>query len=277
MENSKPTYDIKIYKSYLNVKNKKYININGKNSESLYYLNLINHEDSIQSLNDYELNNLEYKIALDLDKRTYYQYYLSLLKRKQLIIFTFFYQQDYNLTSIKFSLFLVSFSLYITINGFFFTDDTMHKIYQDNGEYNLIYQLPQIIYSSIISAFINSILKILSLSEKSILSLKNENNFELAVALAKYIKRCLIVRLVIYFILSFIFMFFFWLFISCFCAVYINTQVILIKDTLISFIVSMLYPFGLNLLPGIFRILALKDPKKSQSCMYKFSKVVALI
>ena len=259
------------------IKNKKYININGKNSESLYYLNLTNHEDSIQSLNDYELNNLEYKIALDLDKRTYYQYYLSLLKRKQLIIFTFFYQQDYNLTSIKFSLFLVAFSLYITINGFFFTDNTMHKIYQDNGEYNLIYQLPQIIYSSIISAFINSILKILSLSEKSILSLKNENNFELAVASGKYIKRCLIVRLVIYFILSFIFMFFFWLFISCFCAVYINTQVILIKDTLISFILSMLYPFGLNLLPGIFRILALKDPKKSQSCMYKFSKVVALI
>ena len=81
LEDSKPKYDIKIYKSYLNVKNKKYININEKNSESLYYLNLTNNEDSIQSLNDYELNNLEYKIALDLDKRTYYQYYLSLLKK----------------------------------------------------------------------------------------------------------------------------------------------------------------------------------------------------
>ena len=73
------------------------------------------------------------------------------------------------------------------------------------------------------------------------------------------------------------FSFFFWYFISCFCAVYKNTQNILIKNTLISFGLSMVYPFGLNLLPGIFRIPALRAPKKDKKCLYKISNLVAMI
>ena len=35
-----------------------------------------------QNLNDQELNTLEYEIAIIIDKRTYFQYYWSLLKKK---------------------------------------------------------------------------------------------------------------------------------------------------------------------------------------------------
>ena len=70
---------------------------------------------------------------------------------------------------------------------------------------------------------------------------------------------------------------FFWYFVSCFCAVYKNTQIILIKDTLISFGLSMIYPFGLNLLPGILRIPALKDTNKNKKYLYQLSGFVALI
>ena len=52
---------------------------------------------------------------------------------------------------------------------------------------------------------------------------------------------------------------------------------ILIKDTLISFGLSMLYPFGLNLIPGMFRIPALRTTKKDKKTLYKFSLIVALI
>ncbi len=72
-------------------------------------------------------------------------------------------------------------------------------------------------------------------------------------------------------------MVFFWYYISCFCAVYNNTQKILIKVTLVSFGLSMAYPFGLNLLPGIFRIPSLRAEKKDKKCLYGFSKIVALI
>jgi hypothetical protein len=128
--------------------------------------------DNYENLNDYELNTLTYEIALIKDKRTYFQYYWSLLKKKQLILFTILPANDYNLISLKIALFLSSFSLYFTINAFFFSDETMHKIHIGNGAFNLLYQIPQIFLSSIISSIVNMVLKLLSLSEKNILNLK---------------------------------------------------------------------------------------------------------
>ena len=94
---------------------------------------------------------------------------------------------------------------------------------------------------------------------------------------SKNILNCLKIKIFIFFVLSFLLMSFFWYFISCFCAVYINTQIILIKDTLLSFLVSMIYPFGLNLLPGIFRIPALRAKNKDKMCIYKLSLILALL
>jgi len=128
----------------------------------------------IENLNDQEINDLKYEIAINIDKRTYFEYYWSLLKKKQLILFTFCPNNDYNIYTIKVSLFLLSFGLYFTINGFFFTDDTMHKLYVNQGTYNILLQLPQILFSTVISAVINVILKMLSLTEKNIVSLKQE-------------------------------------------------------------------------------------------------------
>ena len=46
--------------------------------------------------NDEEKNNLNYELALRYDKRTYFEYYLSLLKTKHPFIFSFCYSKDYN-------------------------------------------------------------------------------------------------------------------------------------------------------------------------------------
>ena len=73
-------------------------------------------EQNNKNLNDYEMNNLEYEMAIKYDKRTYFQYYWSLLKKKQLILFTFLPNNDYNITYIKIILFIISFSLFFTIN-----------------------------------------------------------------------------------------------------------------------------------------------------------------
>ena len=48
----------------------------------------------------------------------------------------------------------------------------MHKIYVDSGIFDLNYQLPQIIYSYLISSAINLIIEYLSLSENTIISIK---------------------------------------------------------------------------------------------------------
>ena len=121
------------------------------------------------------------------------------------------------------------------------------------------------------------ILKKLSLSDKQILMIKLEKDFLVAQKKTNDIKKCLKIKLVSFFILSFILMAFFWYFISAFCSVYKNTQIILIKDTLLSFTLSMIYPFGLNLFPGMFRIPSLRDEKKNKKCLYKVSELIALI
>ena len=77
---------------------------------------------------------------------------------------------------VKISIFLFSFALYFTVTALFYSDSTMHKIYEDNGKFNFIYQIPQIIYSTLISSVINLIVSILSMTERNILSLKKEKN-----------------------------------------------------------------------------------------------------
>ena len=232
-------------------------------------------EKKKKPLSEFEMNSLDYELALIIDKRTYFQYYWSLLKQKHLILFTFLPANDFNLPSLKISLFILSFSLYFTINGFFFNDESMHKIYKNNGAFNILYQIPQILYSTLVSTVINMLLKILSLSQKDILRIKKEKNNKIAMKKSKQIKHFIQIKFIIFFILSFLLLLFFWYFISCFCGVYKNTQKILIKDTLLSFGLSMIYPIGLNLLPGIFRIPSLKS--KNKKCMYEASRIIALI
>ena len=161
---------------------------------------------------DYELNNLDYKDALKYDKRTYLEYYLSLIKQKQLIIFTFYTYNDYNAKILKISLFFFFLALYITVNALFFNDSTMHKIYVDKGKFDFIYNIPKILYSSIISTVINTIISNLSLTQKNVLKLRKDKD-EMKVKMKK-IAKCLNIIFIILFISKFLFLLFFWYYIS---------------------------------------------------------------
>ena len=240
-------------------------------------LNKINNENANMNFflkfNDYEINNLIYKEAIKYDKRGYIDYYFSLLRRKQILIFSFYTNNDFNSKMIKICVFFFSFALYFTINALFYSDLTMHKIYEDKGNFNFIYQIPIIIYSTLISSVINIIISVLSLTERNILSLKNEKKYETNQELE--IIKLLKMKYILFFIIIYLFLGLFWYYISCFCAVYKNTQIHLIKDSVISFALYLLYPFCLCLIPGIFRIPALT--RKNKECLYKFSKITQLV
>ena len=224
------------------------------------------------NFSDIELNSMKYKKALSYDKRTFMQYYISLLKKYHLIFFSFYYQKDYNPQIIKIFLFFFFFSVHFTTNTLFFDDSTMHKIYEDKGYYNWIYQLPSIIYSSLISNAINSLMLYLSLSEKEIIKLKNkQSNKNLDKKINKTYK-LLKIKFALFFIVSFIFLLGCACYIICFCGVYHNTQIHLIKDTMISFILSLIYPFGTNLIVSFLRIIALRAKNKDKSYIYLISQ-----
>ena len=152
----------------------------------------------------------------------------------------------------------------------------MHNIYESKGSFNIEYQLPKIVYSTLISIFLNTVLKSLALSNSGILKFKKNKNKKDVNERGENLKNKLSIKFILYFIISFIFLLFFWYYISMFGAIYRNTQFHLLKDTLISFGFSLFYPFGIYLIPGLFRIPALSDPKKNKECLYKFSKILQI-
>ena len=85
------------------------------------------------------------------------------------------------------------------------------------------------------------------------------------------------IKFVFYFILSFILLIAFWYYISMFDAVYRNTQYLLLKDTLMGFGLSMVTPFIIYLIPGIFRIPALASTQENKRCLYNFSKLFTIL
>ena len=119
------------------------------------------------------------------------------------------------------------------------------------------------------------LLKKLSLSQNDILKIKHNVDINKAKEQSKKVQKCLKLKFILFIIFGFLLLFFFWYYLSCFCSVFANTQIPLIKDTIISYIMSMLYPFVLNLLPGFLRIPALK--KNSRKILYIISKIIALI
>ena len=216
-----------------------------------------------------------YEEALKYDKRTYIQYYWSLLRTKHLLLFAFVPSNDYNSTTTKICLFFFAFSLYYTVNALFFNDSTIHKIYEEEGHYNIIYQLPKILYSSLISSIINTIIRFLCLSEKDVIKLKNDKKSKNLNRKKIKLFKILRIKFIWFFNISLLFLILFWYYLSCFCAIYKNSQIHLLKDILISFGLSLTYPLGIYLIPGIFRISSLKNNKKS--CLYKISKIIQLI
>ena len=216
---------------------------------------------------------MDYKEALKHDHRSFFQFYFALLKAKHLLI-TLIETRDYNSRIIKIYLIFFNFASCYAINALFFDDDTMHKIYEDKGNYNILAQLPQIIYSTIISYFFDGLLNFLALSEDDIINLKQEKEMENISTKKNDVFRTLHIKFIIFFILSFLLLLLFWYYTTCFCAVYKNTQYHLLKDTLISFATSMGTPFAICFFPSIFRTIALKSKSKSHQFLYGLNKFI---
>ena len=231
---------------------------------------------SIVEYNDEEINDLSYDLALQNDKRTYWQFYFSLIRTKHEFLYAFFYNKDYNSKIIKIDLFLFGFALNYTVNGFFFTDETMHNVYESKGLFDISYQLPIIIYSSFISMFLGALMQMLGLSSDTIIDFKQSEETNNINEKGEKLIRKLKIKFIFYFILGFLFLFSFLYYISMFGAVYRNTQFLLLKDTIMGFGISLISPFVLYLMPGLFRIPSL-NPQKRKKCLYGFSKLFTIL
>ena len=154
------------------------------------------------------------------------------------------------------------------MNVLFFFDSSMHKIYLDYGKYNFIQQIPQILYSSIVTLIIDILIGLLSYTDVNIYEIRQMKEYN-----EKSINRVLRnikIKLAIFFVITFIFFSFYWYLISAFCAVYNNTQLIYLKDFISSFAIGLLYPFAIQLLFVLMRIFSLMEKTNCRKLLYKF-------
>ena len=222
---------------------------------------------------DYQLNELEYLNAIKYDKRTLIQIYFATLKREHLLIFTFFNCNDYNLIYIKLSRFIFLIVGDMALNVFFFSDDSMHKLFLNYGKYDFLQQIPQIIYSTIFSQLIEVFLCFLSLTDKYIYQIKSYLKTDKKNEITNIIK-CIRVKLLIFFLFTFILLILYWYIITVFCGIYRNTQIVFIKDSLLSLSINMIYPFFIYFFTSILRICSLRSSKKNLKCLYKLSEII---
>ena len=236
--------------------------------DSLGQLNKENDGNAYTFENDYELNNISFQQAIKIDNREFCDLYRSLIKNRQLIMFSFFDFNSYNSPIIKKTIFFLSFIYHYGFNAFFFTDEILDTIFEEEGKYNPLVLVPLAVYSAMITTvFIKLLVDFLVLTEKQVLRIKNEKTEEKANDEKKRLMKMTIIKLCIFFSINIILLIFFWFYLTCFNAVYPNTQIFLVINTAISFVISNIIPLIYNLIPAFIRndILTNKNIKKMKS------------
>ena len=233
-----------------------------------------NKDENVQ-YDNYELNNMGYFEASDLDKRSFIRTYWSVLLREHYVLFTFVSRNDYNLFYIKIERFFILICTEITMNGMFFVHETMYK--KQTGDTSFAQKIPQIIFSLLVSHAIEIILCYLGMTDVHYYEIKalpkEEKNEQRIFDILKCVKR----KLIGFFIFTFLVFLFHWYFISAFCAVYQNTQVIYLRDSAISILVSLIDPFIIYAFTCLLRAISLLNCcRKKLCCFYKISEIIPI-
>ena len=227
--------------------------------------------------NVYELNTMNYLEAVIYDKRSCCSYYLSLIKTKHPLLFGFCPINDNNSLIVKSCIFFETYHIGYFINYLFINENTIHRLYEENGTYDVFYFLPQIGISFVISNLIAIIIKYIFLSESNIKEVKMKKTYFEANSIFYKTKNQLVRKYTFFYIFGLIFLVIIWVVLSGFGAVYRNTQIILFINTSIYLLISFIYPFIINIIPSVLRICSLSFKSKQLSCIYNLSKFFQLL
>ena len=195
-------------------------------------------------------DDMNYDETIRKDHRKFYESFVDKLKNNHIIINTFCSDDPIKPKSIKTILLILQIDLYFFINGLFYDEDYISKIYHLKKDTfftmaerffdNLIYAaLAGIIINYIKEFFFNEEQKI-----KKILKMEKENIFMLKYEMIKILKSIKI-RYLLFIIISFIISFIALLHIFCFNVVYYHTMtewivfslIIILSIQILSFLV----------------------------------------
>ena len=248
-----------------------------KNSKTKSTVDSNENKPKRKNLDNFKLNNLDYYDACELDKRSCCKTYWSVLMREHTALITFFACHDYNLFYIKIQRFFILFCVDMTMNGLFFVHESMHKKYNQGENFTFVQKLPQLLFTLIGAHILEVILCYLSLTDVHVYEIKalppqEKKNGQKIMDIISCIQRKITAFIIFTFIL-------FRYFISAFCAVYQNTQKIYLRDSMISFAISMLDPFIIYSFTSLLRRISLTKLCRKNccgSCLFKISDLIPI-
>ena len=182
-------------------------------------------EEKTEKIEKKDLNELTYNQALRIDKRNYFQMFLSVIFHEIKIISIFYYKHPYEHLSIILSLYIFELCLDLTLNGLLYTEDVISEKYNNNGSIKFFTTLSlsfiSNIISSIISYFLSKLIQYADFLELIIKYIPHESKYFLNIS--KF-KKLLCIKLTFFFLIENLMSLAMCYYLMIFCTVYHSTQ-----------------------------------------------------
>ena len=218
---------------------------------------------------------MDYDDAIKLDKRTYCEYFADNLKGRVLFAATFCEQEPLKPITLKVMVLILSLVFYFFINGFFFNEDYISKVYhlEEDKFFDFIPRsLKRFLYALVIGEIVGYITEFFFVEESkikgiyerekdSILNIKNE-----IIETINDIKRRNLAFIIVVFILIIFFIFY----VLCFNYVYHYSQIEWIKSSIVIILATQILSILLSFFETSFRYLAFKCESER---LYQFSQI----
>ena len=117
-----------------------------------------------------DIQELDYEEAIIYDKRSFLKIYLGFLVDSQIILGTFFTDNNLDLFVIKLSFLVCTFQISFFFNALFYTDEYISDAYHNDGILDFFSGLPKSIYSFIAALITTNLLRMLSSSKNELIS-----------------------------------------------------------------------------------------------------------
>ena len=258
--------------------NSKSLLAKGNSSKSL--INKVTQKKAIKNESfitpDYDLDNLTFKEAKLYDKRTFCQYYMSLIRTKHIIFFIFKPKYEFHTKIIRYCFLLFLFPFYLAINTCYVDKITIHNIYISKGSFNLLFNIRNIIYATLILYVLQKILYYFISIENEILEIKNAEGKNFIEIINEKIG-IITMKCILFFAISLILLLLCGFYLSCFTAIFTTTKIHLIIRTIISLSFSLIIPLVLYLLPTSIRFYSFKRKSKHSEDFYLISQFLRIL
>ena len=242
--------------------------------------NLKNYCENID-FNEYlktDVDDMDYDDAIKNDHRSFCNYFCDKLKERQIIMDTFFTKDILRPISIKVILLLLKIDLYFVVNGLFYNEEYISKLFYSNEEEKFFSFFPRsisrFIYTTLVGVIVGIIIGFLFVEEKRVKRIfirDKEDSLELRYEISvicKTLKERYSVFISICIFISIIS----WYYICCFNSVYPNVKMEWIKSSIVIMIIMQILSIFSILLDSILRWLSFKFQSEK---LYKLKQLLS--